>query len=90
MTGASPVEFVLLPIGHIVLDVVRDETQFVHVSDNAFVVSGLPFERQIVLTGKFGDTDFEPPNHRCQIFGLRLESIVRCAVCLCLFRFPGL
>ena len=56
-------EFVLLPIGHIVLDVVRNEIQFVHVTDNVFVVTGSPFERQIVLTGKFGDTDFEPPNH---------------------------
>ena len=83
-------EFVLLPIGHIVLDVVRNEIQFVHVTDNVFVVSGLPFERQIVLTGKFSDTDFEPSDYRCQIFELRPESVVGRAVCLYLYRFPNL
>ena len=62
---ALPIKSVLIPIGHIVFNVTRDEIQFIHVSDNVFVVSGLPFKGNAVLPCEFGDTDFEPAYHRC-------------------------
>ena len=73
---ALPIKSVLIPIGHIVFNVTRDEIQFIHVSDNVFVVSGLPFKGNAVLPCEFGDTDFEPAYHRCQIFRLGTKSVV--------------
>ena len=72
----SSVESVLLPLGHVVFNIIRDKIQFVHVSDEVFVVSGLPFKRELVLPRKFGDTDFKSAYHRCQIFRLWTESVV--------------
>lgn len=72
----SSVESVLLPFGHIVFNVIRDKIQLVHVSDEVLVVSGLPFKRESVLPCEFGDTDFEPAYHRCEIFRLGTKSVV--------------
>lgn len=46
---ASPIKSVLLPFSHVVFNVIHDEIQLVHVSDEVFVISRLPFKRNSVL-----------------------------------------
>ena len=76
----SSMKSVLLPFGHIVFNVIRDEIQLVHVSDDVFVVTGLPFKRESVLQCEFGDSDFEAAYDRRQIFRLGTE-LVRFRAC---------
>ena len=69
------VKNVFLPIGYVVFNVIHDKIQFVRVSDEVFVVSGLPFKGNSVLPCKFG-YDFKSAYYRRQIFGLRAEPVV--------------
>ena len=54
-----PIELVLRPTDHIVMDVFGENVQFIIISDDSVVETRLPCERNIVLLGETGDGLFE-------------------------------
>ena len=69
------IETIVFPTNHIVLDVIGDKVHFVLVANDVIVETGLPCERNVVFVRKFGDTNLETTNYRCQIFRLWSEFL---------------
>lgn len=63
---ARGVEFVLLPIRHIVFKIICDAIHFVIVANNMVMETGLPCKFNVVFIGKTGDGLFELSNDNRQ------------------------
>lgn len=66
----AAIETIVLPSDYIILDVIGDKAHFVMVADDVVVKTRLPCKRKVVFVRKFGDTNLETTNHRCQVFRL--------------------
>lgn len=71
----AAIETIVLPSDYIILDVIGDKAHFVMVADDVVVKTRLPCKRKVVFVRKFGDTNLETANHRCQVFRLWPEFL---------------
>ena len=67
------IEFVFCPFGDIVLNVTRNRIQFVNVSNNMVVETGLPTKPKAVFQRVRGGRRFYTSNDRGQILSLGRE-----------------